>query len=126
MAYILVLDGINFRVQGKDDPYKYWDEINENVSYQKLRKLCQRAEKDNGIIVNELADSDEGVLNVYLGKELWPDRYIYKYQTIVCIKNDNKNEDVEKIAKELEQILKEQFPDAQIERQAGIIVSQFD
>lgn len=84
MAWIFFVNGLAYTVSaGEADPYELSDSIENTDEYKELSNYA----KANGCCLNIGVDcEDRNELSVFAGVELWPDRCIYKGQTLIVDK----------------------------------------
>ncbi len=121
MSWMIVLNGMHLSVKNVDDPYTFSERIEKDPKFIEIQKLL---EKDNFKIFAQ-ANSEQNIVDVILGLELLPDRYILKGETV----SFNNNFDpivLRQYEKDLIKIISDNIFMAEVLTSYGFIVNHFD
>ena len=118
MPHLFVVHGVGFRIESEFDPYSIVSTFEEDKRYVKLKQKASAS----GLTLDLVANSDDGSVGAFVGRELLKSRHIYQCQTHAVELSETPSPE---LANELRDFLSSHEGVTVVETD-GIVVSQFD
>lgn len=121
MAWVIIVDGKSFSISsGIQDGYS------EKDSIEKALAATTAAAKNDGLLIDAGFDDEQSILTVFVGKELYQSRNIYKGETVTVDKVDDSSiqADISEYAKIIHDEL--QSRKYEFEEKSGVVIYHFD
>lgn len=122
MAWMFVVNGASLRVEA-EDAY----ELSEKIESSEAFKAVAEKASSKGLIAKVAVNSDEDLIDVFVGKELLESRNVYQGETTVTPVGETAEieKDIDPLIEELTELLME-LGCGVVEEGRGIVINVFD
>lgn len=125
MAWMFVVNGASLRVTELDDVYAFRDKLEAHETYREIQRKAFAI--DSGFVVQVAPNPDDQMVDVFVGKEILPDRHMSQGKTTVCPlwNTDQIRKVAAPLADELTELMMK-ISGTSVEEGWGIVVNVFD